>query len=312
MSLKTSLKRRPVIYEIVPPRRDTSRFNTELRGVEEVLRDGRIEAINIPELMTRRRAGGRVHYSPTTIPPEEYALMIKEYKEPVVNLIAPRIPKEELLVRIGRIVGDYGICNLVLVGKERHDDVLPGPSVIEALRAVSSQAAEAVALGGICIFNRESSATGDYGVTGSPLAEATRVWAKAEAGCDFVTSQINFDSGPALGFLAGYRKVCDETGSDPLTVFLSFTTVPTPGILSLIEGLDVVVPPKVKRRISNAGEMGRESVKVAAELFQDIVAGSERRGDGIPLGLQVEQVGINNDELSLGLLDRAYPILRGK
>ena len=312
MSLKTSLKHGPVIYEIVPPRRDSSRFNTELRGVEQVLQDSRIEAINIPELMTRRERRGRVHYSPTTIPPEEYALMIKEYKEPIVNLIVPRLAKDQLLSRVRKIVGGYGVRNLVLGGKERHEDVLPGPSVSEALGAVSSQSPNDVTLGGICIFSRESSERTGYRVRGPRLTEAERIWAKAQAGCDFVTSQINFDSGPALRFLSAYRRICDETGSEPLTVFISLTTVPTHGILSLIEGLDVVVPPKVKKRIANIEKMGAESIKVSAEVFHEIVSESERRGDDIPLGLQVEQVGINNGDLSLELLDRAYPILRGK
>jgi 5,10-methylenetetrahydrofolate reductase len=310
LSLKTSLKERPVIYEIVPPRRDTSRFNTELRGVETVLQDSRIDAVNIPELMTRRKHDGRVHYSPTTIPPEEYALMIKGLKEPIVNLIVPRLAKEELLKRARRVVNEYGVRNLVLVGKERHGDKLPGPSVVEALGIISAEGPDDLVLGGICIFNRESSATSDYDVMGPRLTEAKRVWAKASAGCDFVTSQISFDPGPALNFLSAYRRICDKTEVDPLTVFISLTTIPTPSMLSLIEGLDVIIPPKVRKRIVESGEMGAESVRIASEVFEKILSESERRGDDIPLGLQVEQVGVNSGELSLDLLDRVYPALR--
>ena len=308
MSLKTSLKGGPVIYEIVPPRRDTSRFHTELRGVEEVLQDKRIDAVNIPELMTRRKRGNRVHYSPTTIPPEESALMIKDYKEPIVNFIAPRLAKDELLARVKRTFG-YGVRNLVLVGKERHEDVLPGPTVLESLAMVREKGPPEAALGGICIFARRSSAPGDYGGLGPRLTEARRVWAKARAGCDFVTSQINFDPGPALSFISAYREICDDTGREPLTVFISLTTVPTPSILSLLEGLDVVIPPVVRKRLVNSANMGDESVKVATDIFREIVSTSERSGDGVPLGLQIEQVGVNSGELSLDLLDRAYPTL---
>ena len=306
MNLKSALKGRPVIYEIVPPRRDTSRYQTELRGVESVLQDGRVNAINIPELMVRRETRGRVHYSPTTIPPEDYALMIKDYKDPVVNIIAPRLPAEELLVRARRILHDFKIRNLVLVGKERREDTLPGPSVVEALRLVASEDAEAT-LGGICIFDRVTPAGGAY--AGSPrLTEAARVLAKAEAGCDFVTSQIVLDPAPALRFLADYREACNTSGSDPLTVFISLTTIPTASILSLIEGLDVVVPPKVRRRLSGK-RMGPESVNVAAEIFQEILSESEGRRDEIPLGLQIEQVGVNSGGLSMELLDRTFSVL---
>lgn len=309
MSLKTSLKSRPVIYEIVPPRRDTSRFNTEVRGVEAVLQDKRIDAINIPELMTRRKQSGKVHYTPTTIPPEEYALMIKDYKEPIVNLIVPRLAMGDLQKRSRRVMNEYGIRNVVLVGKERREDVLPGPSVLEAARMIDAERSNETALGGICIFNRETPATLDY-AAGPRLTEAKRVWAKAKAGCDFVTSQITFDPEPALNFLSSYRKICDSTGEAPVTVFISLTTVPTPGILSLIEGLDVDIPPKVKKRIVGSRRMGSESLKAAAEVFEAIVTESERRGDGIPLGLQVEQVGANSGDLSLELLDEVYSRFR--
>lgn len=304
MSLKSSLKRRPVIYEIVPPRRDTSRFNTELQGIEQVLEDRRIAAINIPELMARREAKGKVHYSPTTMPPEEYAVMIRDYKEPIVNVVAPRLAKSEFLARARRILRDLKMKNIVVVGKERQGDVLPGPGVVEALGLVRSED-EGAALGGICIFDRETGPSSDYGAR-SRLSEARRVWLKAKSGCDFVTSQIAFDPRPALGFIAAYRRLCEETETEPLTVFVSLTTVPTKSILSLIESLDVVVPLKVKRRMEDSGNMGAESLKVGAEVFQDILSESERRGDGIPLGLQIEQVGVNSAGLSLELLDRVY------
>ena len=139
LSLKASLTKRPVIYEIVPPRRDTSRFNTELQGVEEVLHDSRIAAINIPELISRREQKGRVQYYPATIPPEEYAMLIKEYKEAIVNIIAPRLKKQDFATRVEKILGNYDIPNIVLVGRERHGDVLPGPSVPEALALIGER-----------------------------------------------------------------------------------------------------------------------------------------------------------------------------
>ncbi len=122
MSLKASLKNRPVIYEIVPPRREASKFNTELKGVEEVLQDKRILAINIPELINRREGEGGVVYSPATIPPEEYAMLVAEYKESIVNVIAPRLKKEEFLARARRILREDRIPNLVVVGKERKEE----------------------------------------------------------------------------------------------------------------------------------------------------------------------------------------------
>jgi hypothetical protein len=309
LTLKALLKERPVIYEIVPPRRDTSRYQTELRGVEEVLDDSRIAAINVPELINRRGAQGKAVYSRATIPPEEYALMIKEYKESIVNIVAPRLEREEFLDRARRILYDYRIPNVVLVGKERHQDVLPGPGVVEAFRLLTGMKGPHVALGGICIFGRQSQATADYGGGNSKLPEHRRVWLKAKAGCDFVTSQITFDSRPALDFLSSYQDLCERSGKEPLTVFVSLATVPTPTIQSLLESLDVVIPPRVQTRLLHSGDMASESVKIATEVFREIISEAEQRGIKVPLGLQIEQVGVHGDRLSLQLLDNVFPIL---
>jgi hypothetical protein len=306
VGLKEELRNRPVIYEIVPPRRDVSRFNTELRGVEEVLHDRRIEAVNIPELINRRSEGEKVHYSPATIPPEEYAMMIRDYKESIVNVIAPRLSKEDFLRRTRRIINDYRIPNIVVVGKESRDDFLPGPSVSEGLRLLDSERGPEVSLGGICIFDRESDGSKDYGPD-KRLEEHERIWLKAQAGCNFVTSQVTFNSKPAIRFLSQYQKFCDEKKTKPLTVFISLATVPTPSILKLLEGLDVSIPPGVKNDLLSSREMGRESVKVATEVFMEIITEIDLQGIDVPLGLQVEQIGVNNDRLSLELLDAVYP-----
>jgi 5,10-methylenetetrahydrofolate reductase len=133
---------------------------------------------------------------------------------------------------------------------------------------------------------------------------------KSEAGCEFVTSQIGFDPKPASSFLAAYQNLCKERGVKPLTVFVSLATTPSPAILSLIESLDVVVPARVRKRLLGSAHIGMESVKIAAETLEKIMARTEEDGVQVPLGVQIEQLGVNNDELSLELLDRVYRILK--
>ena len=298
-----------MIYEIVPPRRDTSRFNTELQGVEEVLQDSRIAAINIPELFNRTKSEGTGAYYPATIPPEEYALLIKEFKEPIVNFVAPRLERQAFLARARRALHEYGIRNLVVVGKERREDLLPGPSAVEGLRLLRPEKGDDVALGGVCIFNRESVTPPEYGGGKSRLSEVSRVSLKARAGCDFVTSQIAFDSLQAVDFLVSYQALCDSQKTTPVTVFISLTTIPTEGILSLLEDLDVFIPAGVKNRLQSGGNMGKKSVGIATDVFNRILVELERRGSQVPIGLQIEQIGVKNDELSLSLLDKVYNML---
>ncbi len=310
MKLKAALSTRPVIYEIVPPRADTSRFETSLRGVEEVLSDSRIDAVNIPELIDRREANGSVSYSPVTILPEEYAILIQSYKEPIINMISPRMEREDFMSRVLRVYEEYRIDNIVVVGKERHDDILPGPSVSEALTLMREHKKERATLGGVCIFGRNAKFDKSYQSGSSKLDEHQRVWAKANLGCDFVTSQINFESAFATRFLSSYDKLCKETGKTPLCVFVSLTTVPSRGIMSLMDRLDVDIPPVTRRRIEHGSSMARESVKVATEILLRIVEYVEKKDIKVPIGLHVEQVGVNNSDLSLDLLDKTYPAIK--
>jgi hypothetical protein len=310
LTLRAELEHRPVIYEIVPPRRDPSRFSSELQGVEDVLQDDRIAAINIPELIRRREEHGEVVYSPATIPPEEYAMMIRDHKESIVNIIAPRLEKNALLRRARKVLHEYKIPNVIFVGKERHKDILPGPGVTDALRLLARDKSEHNAFGGICIFSRASSGLDEAGREVRKMPEHRRVWLKATAGCDFVTSQITFESEPAVKLLQAYQELCDETGRRPLTIFISLTTVPTSNILSLLDTLDVVVPPKIRKRLLGSSDPGRESVEISRNVLHEIVSGADKHGARIPLGLQVEQVGVNSGDLSLELLDATYPIIR--
>jgi 5,10-methylenetetrahydrofolate reductase len=310
MKLKAALSSRPVIYEIVPPRVEPSKFETGVRGVEDVFRDGRIDAINIPELIDRRVEQGGVSYTPVTILPEEYALLVKEYKEPIVNVISPRMTPEEFERRLTRIYEEYKIDNVVLVGKERHEDSLPGLAVPEALALASAQKSGQRTLGGICIFSRNQKSDNSYISKTGPLDEFERVWTKANAGCDFVTSQINFDPEPAKKFLSAYDELCRSTGRGSQTVFLSLTTVPSRGIMQLLDRLDVDIPLRTRARIEGAAQMGRESAKVAADTLLEIVEFVEKEGIEVPIGLHIEQVGVNSSELSLELLDATYASIK--
>ena len=317
MSFREMLSSRPVLYEVVPPKLGSpdSEIQRRIELLEGVLHDRRVDAINVPELLERREADGRVSYIPITIAPEEYASLIGGSKEKVVNIVSPRLAPEEFTRRV-RNLESYGIRNLVVVGKARKSDTLPGPSVIEALDLVTLMNKErsgkktGILLGGICIFDRNRKTSHGYGTTSKELNEYERVAIKARHGCRFVTSQINFDSKPPLEFLAKYAALCQRTKERPITIFISLSTVKTPGILSLLTGLGVRIPNAVKKRLQeDPNNMGRISVDASTEVFSEIVESMKSNDIDIPIGLHIEQVGIGSVDLSLELLDRTYPLL---
>lgn len=319
MPFREMLSSRPVLYEVVPPKLGSpdSEIQRRIELLEGVLHDRRIDAINIPELMERREADGLVSYIPTTITPEEYAALIGGSKEKVVNMVAPRLAPEQFTRRVSNLAS-YGIRDLVVVGKARKSDNLPGRGVIEALDQVTlmndgrSGKKTDILLGGICIFDRNRKTNHGYVTTSEELNEHERVAIKARHGCRFVTSQISFDSKPPLEFLAKYAALCQRTKERPVTVFISLSTIKTPGILSLLtEKLEVRVPDAVKKRLQeDPDRMGRTSIDASTEFFSEMVESIKTGKIGIPIGLHIEQVGVGSADLSLELLDRTYPLLK--
>lgn len=109
-----------------------------------------------------------------------------------------------------------------------------------------------------------------------------------------------------MRFLDSYQGLCDKFRREPVTVVISLTTVPSPGILRLLEELDVVVPTKITKRLVASPDMGRESVEVAKWVLHEILAGVDDAGLSVPPGLQLDQVGINSAGLSVQLLDKVH------
>jgi hypothetical protein len=52
--------------------------------------------------------------------------------------------------------------------------------------------------------------------------------------------------------------------------------------------------------------MGAESVRIAKEVFSEMSVSPEHLSVHVPIGLQVEQVGVKSEQLTLELLDRVY------
>ncbi len=322
MTLNETLLERPILYEVVPPKLTATKavIAKKLELLESVLYDTRINAINVPELVERNENDHLV-YVPNTVLPDEYASIIRDRgKEAVVNIVAPRLTINEFQDRVYKLWSYYKIGNLVLVGKERSTDVLPGPSVTQALDLVSQMNGGRVSyaertnflVGGISIFHRNKKKNHGYETASEDLDEHERIAIKARHGCRFVTSQIIFDPSHAIDFLTKYNNYCETRKVKPLTVFVSLSTVASPSILSLLtDKLEVYMPDELKKKLhDNQDRMEKLSVDASEQIFSDVAETKKSKGIKIPIGLHIEQVGVNSTDLSMELLDRVYPIFR--
>ncbi len=317
MSLADILRKKPVIYEVVPPRisQQNRAEESKLKGLEGVLADKRISAVNIPELIAREENEGNINYRSLNVAPEEYAKSLSHTgKEIIVNIISPRMQKDDFMHRVDTAFAGYGIKNLIVVGKERGTDKMPGYNVLEAMSSISSAYnGNGPLLGGICIFDRATSANRDYTTSKGRMREYERIAQKARNGCRFVTSQIVYDAGPVKNFLSEYNDYCEKTGDEPITVFISMAPISSENMLCLMrDRLDVHIPVKTQKRLLASEDIGAESIDTSKMILRDIMDYHKQEGIRVPLGLQIEQIGINNAYLAKQLLDSTYGIFKGR
>lgn len=279
-----------------------------------VLSDRRIDAINIPDLIERSVNRGKVNYNDYAMKPEQYADLLKRYgKEIIINAISPRMHKEEFVDRI-LTAYENGIKNYIVVGKERSTDVLPGYSVPDAIKRLSRElnGFDDTSIGGICIFHREHRGAAEYNPHRKYLDEYERVSIKARNGCKFVTSQIVYDAPTAIRFLERYNTYCGSKNEKPLTVLISLAPISSPTLLNLlIEKLDVYIPKNaVKDLLKDPDRIGEKSIEISKSILYKIVSYVRENGINVPLGLQIEQIGLKNYGLALKLLDKTYEVIK--
>ncbi|HMF33150.1 MAG TPA: hypothetical protein VKK79_17120 [Candidatus Lokiarchaeia archaeon] len=320
-NLVNKLRDRPIIYEVVPPRLDISpeSCNSTLKMLQTVLDEPRIDAFNVPEIIERKEFEGTVTYNQLRVNAEDYASLIQSKdKEAIVNVIAPRMQRENFSERVSNIL-DNGIHNVVIVGKEKSVDVLPGPNVIEALDIISGLNKThdvKIVPGGITMFQRNQKESHGYPIKGT-LDEYQRVALKADHGCKFVTSQIIFDSAEAIDFLARYGDYVLASRENPVTVFISLSTIASEKVMDLMDFLGVYLPTGFRKELkSNFERMGIISVEHSIQVLGEVMDGIKDNGASsrIPIGLHVEQVGSSTKsmDLSLSLLDRTYKMIKSQ
>lgn len=283
--LEEKLLDKPVLYEVVPPK-PSENLEDFVNALEPVSRDSRLDAINLPELSNRQ-------------PPERLAQALDTRKELVVNIIAPSRPAFNAHAHA---LSKMGIRNLIVVGGEHSQVNYPGPNVLQALKNLEGD----FLLGAVTIFSRKPKNDPNYPV--KLVSEADRVFYKNINGAKFFTSQILLDAEIAKEFLMDYAQYQDRLGTYlHATIFLSFMSLASTAQYRFItETLEVY--PGAGKALQSVANIKRGSIRYAEKMLNEIVDFVDYHELHIPLGLQVEQIGKNNVESTLELLDRLLPI----
>jgi hypothetical protein len=144
-------------------------------------------------------------------------------------------------------------------------------------------------VGGVAIAERHS----------ARRSEAARLLAKGIEGCSYFISQTVYHAPPTQRLLRDYLRDCRGAGADPRRVILTFAPCGREKTMAFLRWLGVNVAPETERAILGAARPLAKSIEICRDNLRRILDGPYR--GAIPLGVNVESVSINRDEIDASI-----------
>jgi hypothetical protein len=141
-------------------------------------------------------------------------------------------------------------------------------------------------------------------------SEAARLLAKGIEGCGYFISQTVYHAPPTQRLLADYLRDCRGAGTEPRRVILTFAPCGREKTLAFMRWLGVNVSAETERAILGAAHPLAKSIEICCDNLRRILDGAYR--SQIPLGINVESVSINRDEIdaSVDLFHALHEVMR--
>ena len=126
-------------------------------------------------------------------------------------------------------------------------------------------------------------------------SEAARLLAKGIEGCGYFISQTVYHAPPTQRLLADYLRDCRGAGAQPKRVVLTFAPVGREKTLAFLHWLGVNISVDTERAILGAANPPARSIEICRGNLRRILDCAY--ASHIPLGINVESVSINRDEI---------------
>ena len=302
MRIKDKIKRprRPVVaYEILPPREKDGTLNSYAENISSLLSQTHIDAINIPEVRDEIARGERPIKNQVCAEPREFGKLLQDIVgiEAIVNRVVVHQNIEDEMKWLEETNSKYEIENLITVGGESRNIRYPGPTVNQALNAISQNDRLNLLCGGISIPSREK--------------ESLRLIEKSENGSEFFTTQVLYDASKVIKMITHYQKRCDEKDTFPRRVLLSFAPVSSEKNIKFLKWLGVEIPKKAEQSLLNDGaRMSEKSMEITVSVLNEILNHLEKNKIKVPIGLNVEHIMSYNFQASIEMLQELSRIYR--
>ena len=302
MRIKDKIKRprRPVVaYEILPPREKDGTLNSYAENISSLLSQTHIDAINIPEVRDEVARGERPVKNQVRAEPREFGRLLQDIVgiEAIVNRVVVHQNIEQEMKWLEETNVKYEIENLITVGGESRDIRYPGPTVNQALNAISQNDRLNLLCGGISIPSRDR--------------ESLRLIEKSENGSEFFTTQVLYDASKVIKMITHYQKRCDDKNTFPRRVLLSFAPVSSEKNIKFLKWLGVEIPKKTEESLlKDNARMSEKSMEITINVLNEILNHLEKNKIKVPIGLNVEHIMSYNFQASIEMLQELSRIYR--
>lgn len=302
MRIKDKIKRprRPVVaYEILPPREKDGTLNSYAENISSLLSQTHIDAINIPEVRDEVARGERPIKNQVRAEPREFGRLLQDIVgiEAIVNRVVVHQNIEKEMKWLEETNAKYEIENLITVGGESRDIRYPGPTVNQALNAISQNDSLNLLCGGISIPSRDR--------------ESLRLIKKSENGSEFFTTQVLYDASKVIKMITHYQKRCDDKNTFPRRVLLSFAPVSSEKNIKFLKWLGVEIPKKTEESLlKDNARMSEKSMEITINVLNEILNHLEKNKIKVPIGLNVEHIMSYNFQASIEMLQELSRIYR--
>ncbi|HKO86920.1 MAG TPA: hypothetical protein VJU83_00220 [Burkholderiales bacterium] len=195
---------------------------------------------------------------------------------------------------------DYGLHFLSIVGRPT-SGVHYSLSLPQAIAHAKQHPAK-FCLGGVLIAERDT----------PTQSEADRLLTKGAEGCSYFISQTVYHAEPTIRVLQNYLRGCKEKGVTPRRIVFTFAPCGRDKTMSFIKWLGVRVTAECERTILGAVDPLRKSIEICRDNLREIL--DQGYASEIPLGINVESVSINRDEIdaTVELFGVLSEVLKGR
>lgn len=293
------------LYGTTPPREGSAAALVENAAdkLAERLRRLPVDAVVVYDIQdeSARTSAPRPFPYMRTIDPRVYAQLLgARLGLPVITYKSIGLMSEaEWLAWLNETGPGFGVDFVSVVGRPT-SGTGQYPLSLDRAIALAAGHPRRYAVGGVVIAERHARYAGEGG----------RMIVKAQSGCTFFVSQTVYHPRSTVEMLADYARRCSEAGVAPRRVVLTFAPAGREKTMAFMKWLGIDVPPDTERAILGAADPLAQSIAICRDNLRRIL--DEPYVNRIPLGINVESVSINRDEIdaSVELFDTLSVVLR--